>query len=349
MAQELELLDAVEQVGPSCWEEVARLLGGVWSARQLESHFLRVYVEGRHESHPELDLSIMTSSHSSHLSSLTSTTSETILPALAPMEQPPRPPVQASGIGTNTNTVRDLAGYNPARGEFSLPPDPRAELVLSSLVDTPHTALEQELQAVMVAVYNSRLEARHRTQRIVKEHGLVSRAGHRTLRDKSGDSEQWRRYSQLLCATDLSYIVEGIKLEQELRARILKLQDLRMRGVRLLEMVPVLEALEQRRREQWMEIQWEEGGASRREAPPLDIVGMGGWEGLTQQERELSSELRLVPSVFIRLRGTLIEESSKRGGLLLSEARALLRVDVNKTRRIFDFLLKNGDIQTRTV
>ena len=95
---------------------------------------------------------------------------------------------------------------------------------------------------------------------------------------------------------------------------------------------------------------------------PLDIVGMPEYEKLSEPERVLCTELRLLPSVFAELRAKLkvwIEisflwpifwfqlfflwlwnmkfsftkvESSARGGLLLAEAREALKIDVNKTR-----------------
>jgi transcriptional adapter 2-alpha len=42
-----------------------------------------------------------------------------------------------------------------------------------------------------------------------------------------------------------------------------------------------------------------------------------------------------------------VEESEKRGGLRLAEARSLANIDVNKTRRIYDFLAKEGFLQKK--
>ena len=42
-----------------------------------------------------------------------------------------------------------------------------------------------------------------------------------------------------------------------------------------------------------------------------------------------------------------MEEAGRRGGLVLAEARAVLRIDVNKTRRIFDLLVAQGVLATR--
>jgi len=349
--QEFELLDAVEKVGPSSWEEVALLMGNTTgnkhrSASELEEHFSQVYVEGKCDE-PELRKASFSSTNPS-LTCFPSFCNS--FPFLAPSDQPPRPPLQPSGSIANNATVRDYAGYNPARGDFSLPPDPKAELLLSNIQDMPSSLLESELQATMVAAYNRRLAQRSRSYRIVKEYGLVARSAKSRVklhkeRQGSCGADKWDRYSQLLCSTDLAWIVEGIEVEQELRARILRLQVLRGKGVTSLEMIPLLESMEGRRRDHWTILQSEEG--RRKGARPLDIVGLPDFQRLNQQERNLSSELRILPTEFARLRGILVDESNKRGGVLLSEARPLLRIDVNKTRRMFDFLVKQGDIKTR--
>jgi len=81
---------------------------------------------------------------------------------------------------------------------------------------------------------------------------------------------------------------------------------------------------------------------------PLDIVGLPEYEKLSEPERVLCTELRLLPSVFADLRAKLQEESSLKGGLLLAEAREALRIDVNKTRRVFDLLVAEGVILVRS-
>jgi len=81
---------------------------------------------------------------------------------------------------------------------------------------------------------------------------------------------------------------------------------------------------------------------------PLDIVGLPEYEKLSEPERTLCTELRLMPSVFAELRAKLEEVSTLRGGLILAEAREALRIDVNKTRRVFNLLVAEGVIQVRS-
>lgn len=75
---------------------------------------------------------------------------------------------------------------------------------------------------------------------------------------------------------------------------------------------------------------------------PIEIVGMPGYEKLEPKEMELCRNVRLVPLTYLELRDTLIDENKKLGCLKLQTARRLLKIDVNKTRKLYDFLVQEG-------
>lgn len=77
---------------------------------------------------------------------------------------------------------------------------------------------------------------------------------------------------------------------------------------------------------------------------PLNVVGLPGYEKLTVKEQELCKNVRLVPLSYIEFRDILINENRKVGYLKLQIARRLLKIDVNKTRRLYDFLVQEGYI-----
>lgn len=77
---------------------------------------------------------------------------------------------------------------------------------------------------------------------------------------------------------------------------------------------------------------------------PIEIIGMPGYEKLQPNEMELCKNIRLVPLTYIELRDILIAENKKFGYLKLQTARRLLKIDVNKTRRLYDFLVQEGYI-----
>lgn len=54
--------------------------------------------------------------------------------------------------------------------------------------------------------------------------------------------------------------------------------------------------------------------------------------------------VRLVPGAYLEYKSALLNECNKQGGLRLAQARALIKIDVNKTRKIYDFLIREGYI-----
>ena len=70
---------------------------------------------------------------------------------------------------------------------------------------------------------------------------------------------------------------------------------------------------------------------NRRGAMPLDLNGAPGAELLSAKEKELCSELRLLPKHYMVIKDTLIRESFRLGFLDKRCARQMLKIDVNKT------------------
>ncbi|XP_043818648.1 transcriptional adapter 2-alpha isoform X1 [Dromiciops gliroides] len=82
----------------------------------------------------------------------------------------------------------------------------------------------------------------------------------------------------------------------------------------------------------------------RRSAPPLNLTGLPGTEKLNEKEKELCQMVRLVPGAYLEYKSALVNECNKQGSLRLAQARALIKIDVNKTRKIYDFLIREGYI-----
>ncbi|GFR61933.1 transcriptional adapter 2-alpha [Elysia marginata] len=84
--------------------------------------------------------------------------------------------------------------------------------------------------------------------------------------------------------------------------------------------------------------------APRKPAPRLNIEGLPGYERLNQLEKEFCAEVRLIPEAYLDFSRILIAECYKLGSLKLAQARTLIKIDVNKTRKLFDFLVLHGHI-----
>lgn len=61
---------------------------------------------------------------------------------------------------------------------------------------------------------------------------------------------------------------------------------------------------------------------------------------------QLCASLRLLPEVFLNFKQVLVNECRKNGCVKLVFARNALKIDVNKTRKVYDFLVSEGLIWT---
>lgn len=78
-------------------------------------------------------------------------------------------------------------------------------------------------------------------------------------------------------------------------------------------------------------------------AAPLNLANAASLHLLTPVEQMLCSELRILPKPFLIIKETLVSEFMRRNGNLKKrEARDLIKIDVNKTSRIWDYLEQGG-------
>lgn len=246
-----------------------------------------------------------------------------------------------------------------------------SEIIAGFGDDKPDTELEAHLQLAAVDVYSNKLKRRGRTKGIIKELGLLNKS--RTLGQKEEIAAMGPSYSQLLkcarlmCSFDFDYIMESCKHEQNLKQSIYRLQEYRVNGLKKAVSTALFAKLRLQREKNlreissdtvrdWMGscrvtfIQDKASGKlipttrGRKSTLPLDIVGMPGYERLSQEERGLCAEIRIRPEMFFDFKKTLVEECERMQGLRLADARPVVKIDVNKTKRLYEHFMKCGDI-----
>ena len=85
-------------------------------------------------------------------------------------------------------------------------------------------------------------------------------------------------------------------------------------------------------------------------AAPLNLANSPSLHLLTPEEQTLCSQLRILPKPYLVIKETLIREYARRGGKLRRrEARDLVKIDVNKTSRVWDFLVQAGFLKVGSV
>ncbi|XP_003738272.2 transcriptional adapter 2-alpha [Galendromus occidentalis] len=184
---------------------------------------------------------------------------------------------------------------------------------------------------------------------------------------------------QIMSADAFLSAMESMKAVEELKHKISALQKARTNGLKRLEEIPQFKRLDIQRRnlhvkpsqcrdvffnrkndaalEKFLQKRFREeaskitydgdhkGARKKKPAPPpLAIENFPNFEKLSPQEKEFCSTLRLAPSSFLSMRNQLLAECRKSEGLRLSRAREVCNIDVNKTKRLYDFLLENNQI-----
>ncbi|TFK19314.1 SWIRM-domain-containing protein [Coprinopsis marcescibilis] len=91
------------------------------------------------------------------------------------------------------------------------------------------------------------------------------------------------------------------------------------------------------------------GQPARRPPAPLNLSNSPSVHLLTPAEQALCSSLRILPKPYLIIKETLVREYARRGGKLRRrEARDLVKIDVNKTSRVWDFLVQAGYLKIAT-
>lgn len=368
--EELMLLEQLDTHGPSYWSEVAKKLKH--GPSECEEHYNRFYLEDPVEPLPRPPSPEQLYRPAPY-------------PHIVGSHDPPRPK-------PDTSFLRDLAGYNAARGDFQVEAFNSAEFDVASIQDEnwlvlPEVSIDEEEQdqedielskALVVAVveiYNNKLRERTRRKRIIQEHGLINYHRHLAARYRydmlltTRVTSQLSPFAQLVKGRAFCQLFEGLYAHAELRQRIQQLQKYRHLGLQskaAVQLYNQLSANREKRLKQMKQFATNVNAAlpanptvlsaslagnllaaqaghlpqQRRSAPPLDIVGLPGYDKLNDGERQLCSVSRLVPESYIEFRNILIAECRKSNGIRLAQARTLIKIDVNKTRKIFDYLLE---------
>ena len=83
--------------------------------------------------------------------------------------------------------------------------------------------------------------------------------------------------------------------------------------------------------------------APARKTAPLSLSNAASLDLLSSEEQHLCSALRLLPKPYLVVKESYIRENERRkGNLKRRDARKMMKIDVNKAGRIFDFLVASG-------
>ncbi|RZC39163.1 transcriptional adapter 2-alpha [Asbolus verrucosus] len=336
--EELILLNSIQKYGN--WNLVNKELPNR-TMKEIKTHYDYFYLERR---------------GSNQLPAIRETETSVFLEPIVPYrcrindaDEPPR-------YSPNTVGYKSLAGYNPARSDFECEFDPNAEDLLSNLKsidrDDPHYDLITNLQCAVISSYNRRLVERQRWKRIIRNHGLiVLRKVYAWLHRYDVTItrpvyEKLIRFMQYCTAAQFEMLLEGLHRSGELKIQILRLCQLRQKGITSLADARLYLKLKQTHEQCENELKsfhanaqlnWKMNNRNfsvdlpfikkKSGFTPIEIIGMPGYEKLTPSERELCRNVRLVPITYLELKEVLIAENKKMGSIKLKTARKILKID----------------------
>lgn len=215
-------------------------------------------------------------------------------------------------------------------------------------------------------------------ERGLLEYKKTQAADKKRPKDEKDIVHRLRPFAKLQSAADYEVLCADIVYEAMLRKRIQELQTYRRLGLRSAGDIEKYEADVAKRTharatvdQDWhhseriqrngsarqssvMDVRGSEGPEStsggqvngapiRKPAAPLNLANSPMLHLLRPDEQALCSSLRILPKPYLVIKETLVREYARRGGKLRRrEARDLVKIDVNKTSRVWDFLVQTG-------
>lgn len=277
--------------------------------------------------------------------------------------------------GNEGPSLVELSGYNAKRQEFDPEYDNDAEQLLAEMEfkDTD-TEEERELKLRVLRIYSKRLDERKRRKDFILERNLLY--PNPIEKDLSPEERALcRRYDVFMrfhSKEEHDELLQTVIAEHRTLRRIEELKEARAAGCRT--SAEADRYLEQKRRREAEEsshrakdgVQGGPGGqaapnsfmasesvgkdsnsrptaqASSSYAKDLDIMGFAETQLLSETEKQLCSEIRLPPPLYLRMLQIISEEIFNGNVSKKADAHRLFKIEPSKIDRVYDMLVKKG-------
>ncbi|RKO92336.1 hypothetical protein BDK51DRAFT_20270 [Blyttiomyces helicus] len=348
--EEMLLVEGLEMFGIGNWEQIAEHIG---TKNKLEcaEHYDRVFVNSEDWPMPVCE------------------GEESGRPRIVPKKLP-RVAKPTSSAPTN----HEISGYMPGRAEFETEHENEAEQYVKDMEFGDNEPPEDvELKTTILNIYNSTLDRRSERKKLIFERGLtdfrkVSRVDARRAKEEKDIITKMRVFAKVQTAQDAELMNEGLLNELKIRQRIAQLQECRRMGVTKLSDIqeyeqdkanrtstPTSRATTPAKSFAPLPTPLVPATHPPRAATPaaslpgarkppnqLDITTADGVDLLSSGEQTLCSNLRLYPRAYLVIKETLLKEYAAKGLLRRRQARELIKIDVNKTSKIYDYFVEMG-------
>ncbi|MBA0721492.1 hypothetical protein Golax_009030 [Gossypium laxum] len=282
-------------------------------------------------------------------------------------------------------SMTELSGYNFKRQEFEIEYDNDAEQLLADMEfkDTD-TKAERELKLRVLHIYSKRLDERKRRKDFILERNLLyPDPFERNLSPE--EKEIYQRYKVFMrfhSKEEHRELLKSVIEEHRIVKRIQELQEARAAGCRTA--AEANKFIEQKRKKEAEEnaqrlkesVQAGPSGKVLLHGSPRgivrgstglqpfskesstvlgqttlstlddwDITGFIGADLLSDSEKQLCSEIRILPSHYLSMLQTLSMEIMKGNISKKSDAHNLFKVEPSKVDKVYDMLVKKGIVQ----
>ncbi|KAK9455479.1 hypothetical protein V1511DRAFT_516290 [Dipodascopsis uninucleata] len=365
--EELLLIEGAETLGLGNWQDIADHIGGR-TKEEVDMHYIDVYVNS--DSYPFPNMKRKFDITPEEFATRKKVRLEARRAQHAALPVPKQKPT------ASVPSCHEVQGYMPGRLEFETEHENDAELAVKDMVFDPDDGEgEVELKLTVLDIYYSRLTSRAERKRCMLEHGLLdyrknSANEKKRTREERELLNKIKPFIRVLTSDDYLQFSEGLLEELQIRRRIAELQEYRQNGIQTLEMASKYE----RDKAQRAMIVRNSVGMSSLSGPgrygsassgrqrdslsstnspgldvnnksfrkpvanPLDISHAADLDLLSPAEQALCSQLRILPKPYLVIKETLFRELLRTGGILKKRtARELIKIDVNKTARIYEF------------
>ncbi|KAL1194685.1 Transcriptional adapter ADA2b [Cardamine amara subsp. amara] len=373
---EMLLLEGLEIYGLGNWAEVAEHVG-TKSKEQCLEHYRNIYLNSPF--FPLPDMSHVAGKNRKELQAMAKGRIDEKKEQNMKEEYPFSPPkVKVEDTPKESHTDRsfggkkpvapsvnsslvELSNYNHKRQEFDPEYDNDAEQLLAEMEfkenDTPE---EHELKLRVLRIYSKRLhERRCRKEFIIERNLLYPNPFEKDLSQE--EKVQCRRldvFMRFHSKEEHDELLRSVVSEYRMVKRLKDLKEAQMAGCRsTAEAERYLGRKRKRENEEGMnrgkescQIAGEMGSrppvqASSSYVNDLDLIGFTESQLLSESEKRLCIEAKLVPPVYLQMQQVMSHEIFKGNVTKKSDAYSLFRIDPTKVDRVYDMLVKKGIAQ----
>lgn len=350
--EELLLIQGCETYGLGNWQDIADHIGSR-SKEEVAAHYMRVFIDT-----PTYPLPDMTKEFD-------------ILPEdflqqrKKRMEERKKMPLPSkTKAAPSVPLCHEIQGYMPGRLEFDHEAENDAEVPIKDMIFDPEDlAGDIELKLTVLDIYNSRLTTRAERKRVLLANNLLEYRKNvandkRKLREEKEFVRRTNAYIRIMTPEDFAAFSADLHAELRCRMRLLQLQNWRRNGITSIEDGNKFEKDKLIRQAHYARV----GGVPRvagvaRKTPPdykakvytvnnrapLDISHAVDVELLSAEEKQLCLMLRVLPKPYLAIKNQLMKEAVRNNGVLKKkDARLMLKIDVNKALKIYEFFVQMG-------